>query len=681
MNFLQKHRAWFEALLLILIAGLSYLPNVFQFTFHRDDWFYIYDGITLGPSAFPALFEHLRPLRGPFFAALFALVGPNPLPYHLLLFTWRVVGGFGMFWLLRLLWPSQRTGAFWASVLFTIYPGFLWWVGGFEYQPMVLSAILHVFSIAFMLKAILAEKRLAKVLWTLAAILSSWIVLGFVEYAIGMELFRALCAYVVVTRGAPRVTLRGLWFSIRASAPALLGPLLFLVWRQFFFENWRKAADVGLQFSRLADAPQTFLVWIVRLLEGAAKVLFMAWTVPLHDRFEIGDLGTAAAALILAAALAALVFFADRFFARASVPDSPDDPRWRWEALTIGLLGVLGGLAPIVAANRFVSFEQFSHYALPASTAAVVFLLGAWSCLSDRITRGVLIAALVVSAGLTHFLHSANVAREARVVSQFWHQVAWRAPNIRPGTTLAVDFAGVSYAESADLVWGPANIIYYPHASDAAPIRVPISAARREADLIKNVVAGEVQTQNYIVINVFRYDYSNLLVISQPTSDSCIHVMDSRWPAFAAYEDTTIVALAEYSKANDIQFAETSPTPPAKLFGPEPPREWCYYYERADLARQLGDWAEVTRLGAEASQKGFAPSDPLEWIPFLQARVVFGDGEGIQAVANEAKSNAAYKADKTFYKIQFCNSLRALDAAGVAVSTDAAALAEGLFCR
>jgi len=682
MSLLQKRRAWVEAAVLIFVAALAYLLNVSHFTFHRDDWYYIYDGIVLGPRAFTEMFDHLRPLRGPLFAALFSMFGAHPLPYHLLLFAWRVIGGFGMFWLLRLLWPRQRSGAFWAATLFTIYPGFLWWVGGFEYQPMVLSVVVQVFSIAFMLKAILAENRTPKILWTLASILSSWIYLGFVEYAIGMELFRVLCAYIVTSRGASRVTLRGLWRSVVVSLPALTGPLLFLVWRQFIFENWRKAADVNAQVSRLSDAPQTFLVWIYHLLDGAVKVLFMAWTTPLYSRLILDSLGVLVTVLALAAFLAALVFLVDWSFARAEgAASAEDNPRWRWEAMFIGLLGVLGAMVPIVVANRFVSFEQFSHYTLPASIAAMVFLLGAWSSFSERGVRVALIAALVVSGGLTHYLQSVRAADEARSISEFWQQVAWRAPNIRPGTALVVDYAGVSYSESSDLVWGPADIVYYPQVSKTTPIHVPLSAPRRESGLVKDAVAGTVQTQNYIIINIFRYDYSQLLVISQPGGESCVHVMDNRWPAYSAYEDATIIALADYSKAETIEPAESNPVLPAYLFGPEPERGWCYFYERADLARQRGDWAQVTRVGAEAAREKAVPSDPIEWIPFAQAYAVAGDGAGLRSVESELKSNDSYRADREFYKVQFCGSLRALAAAGYPLSPETAALAEGLFCR
>jgi hypothetical protein len=687
MTFFKNRKAWLEAALFILIPALVYLPNVFRFTFYRDDWYYIYDGLVLGPRAFLAMFEHLRPLRGPLFAGLFALFGADPLPYHLLLFAWRVIGGAGMFWLLRLLWPNQRQGAYWAALLFTVYPGFLWWVGGFEYQPMVLSLGFQVFSIAFMLKAITAQGRARKVLWTVASILFSWIYLGLVEYAIGMELFRLLCAYVLVSRSVSHPTLKRVWLSIKVSIPSLLGPLLFLVWRMFFFENWRRAADVGLQVGRISDAPQVAFIWLLHLFQSAVKVLFMAWTVPLHQYFSAETLHETVIGWSLAAGLVVAVIGADRLlFGKidnnaGNGPALQNQVRERWEPIIIGLLGVLGAMIPIVAANRSVSFDRFSHYTLPASIAGITFLFGLWRSLRGEALRRSLVAVLVFSAALTHFNLSAHVAGEARILSGFWQQVAWRAPGILPGTTLVVVYPSVIYSESADLVWGPADIIYYPQARDEIPLRIPISAARMEPGLLKDVIAGGSNTQNYIIINVFRYDYDNLLVISQPGASSCVHVMDSRWPAFAAYENSLIVSIAGKSKVGNIQAEGESPLLPEDLFGPEPAHTWCYYYQRADLARQSGAWAEVARLGAEAVQKKLAASDPIEWIPFMQAHILLGDAQALDRLMEELKANAAYKSDRAYYKVQFCGSLHGLDAAGFKAPSEMVTLGENLFCR
>ena len=61
-----------------------------------------------------------------------------------------------------------------------------------------------------------------------------------------------------------------------------------------------------------------------------------------------------------------------------------------------------------------------------------------------------------------------------------------------------------------------------------------------------------------------------------------------------------------------------SATPP-ELFGPEPSRKWCYYFESADLARQQGDWAAVARIGDEVFAIPYYPDDLSEYLPFVEA--------------------------------------------------------------
>lgn len=675
MTFPEKRRAWLDALLLTAIAALVYLPNVSSFTFHRDDWYYMYDGLVYGAGVFLAMFENLRPLRGPLYEALFASFGTNPLPYHLLLFVWRVLGGIGMGWLIRLLWPRQSRVSFWGSVLFVVYPGFLWWVAGFEYQPMVLSVAAQIFSFAFTLKSVKSSSSFSRILWVSAAILTSWLTLGLVEYAIGMEVFRYLCVYLVINREEVKVTWRGAWRAMYLTLPSFLGPLLFLIWRQFFFENIRKAADVGLQIGRLFDSPLTLLTWVVRLFQGMADVIALAWTVPLRHYFFGGEVKEMSVGLAFALAAAILfVWFAARH------RETTEDDRWKIEATLIGLLGALAGLLPIIVANRYISFDRFSHYTLPASIAAILFVIGLAGFVSERHVRATILGGLVLFAGLTHSAMSAQAAHEAEVINQFWWQVSWRAPSIQAGTTLVVIYPDVIYAEGSDIVWGPANFVYYPQSQSNLPILVPLPAARMESDLLTNVQTGQELKQVYIVVNFFHYRFDDILVVTQPVG-SCVHVMDSRWPAIAPSEGGTLAELAGYSRVENILASGSDPILQEEIFGREPAREWCYYFQQADWARQQGDWKRVAALGMEAGQKGYIPSDPLEWIPFLQAGVFLGDDGMVKNLAEELKANPAFKADRDYYKEQFCESMRALDAAGYPLPIETANLAAGLFCR
>ena len=55
------------------------------------------------------------------------------------------------------------------------------------------------------------------------------------------------------------------------------------------------------------------------------------------------------------------------------------------------------------------------------------------------------------------------------------------------------------------------------------------------------------------------------------------------------------------------------------IFGRELPHTWCYYFEKADLSSQFGDWQEVIRLYDPANSQGYAPKDGSEWTPFMRA--------------------------------------------------------------
>ncbi len=54
------------------------------------------------------------------------------------------------------------------------------------------------------------------------------------------------------------------------------------------------------------------------------------------------------------------------------------------------------------------------------------------------------------------------------------------------------------------------------------------------------------------------------------------------------------------------------------IFGDEPQHGWCYYFEKADLARQMGDWELVSDLGDTAFAQGDYPNDPTERLVFIE---------------------------------------------------------------
>ncbi|MBK7450106.1 MAG: hypothetical protein IPJ47_12015 [Anaerolineales bacterium] len=81
------------------------------------------------------------------------------------------------------------------------------------------------------------------------------------------------------------------------------------------------------------------------------------------------------------------------------------------------------------------------------------------------------------------------------------------------------------------------------------------------------------------------------------------------------------------------------------MFFAEPKPEWCYFYAKAGLANQQGDFETSARLGDEVFASGFKPEDAREWLVFVEAYAM--NGEFDQAVK---ASNSALEMDEKTLK-------------------------------
>jgi hypothetical protein len=63
------------------------------------------------------------------------------------------------------------------------------------------------------------------------------------------------------------------------------------------------------------------------------------------------------------------------------------------------------------------------------------------------------------------------------------------------------------------------------------------------------------------------------------------------------------------------------------IYHPEPEHSWCYYFEKADLARQLGHWEEVAKLGDTAFKLEDHPNNPVERFVFIEGYAHVGEWE------------------------------------------------------
>jgi hypothetical protein len=271
---------------------------------------------------------------------------------------------------------------------------------------------------------------------------------------------------------------------------------------------------------------------------------------------------------------------------------------------------------------------------------------------------------------LTQYAVSAQVVDEENQINLFWQQVAWRAPGMREGTTLFVNYPDIGSGDKIDAVTGPANFIYYPEYTGQIPVTYKLYAIVPTAYAMKDIVVGQNTTAGYRT-HVGEINYDKMLVISQPSESSCVHVIDQRWPLFSAADSDQIFLTGARSKVENILTDKKSPKLDKSIFGPEPAHEWCYTFEKAELAIQMGDWEKAASLGNDAIKSGFHPTDLVEWTPFLQAYAYLGDEQAFKGAASKIKTSS-------FVRLQACDTLSRMQKYGYSFGAKIQAQIENL---
>jgi hypothetical protein len=624
-----------EIIFLLVVSAVVYLPHIGGLTYFKDDWYYIFDGMSGGAAVFHEMFRIDRPVRGFFFEWYFFALGPNPLPWHIGAFLWRTLAAVGALWIFTTLWERARVFNFFAALFFAIFPGYYWWISAIEYQPMIASLALQVISIALTMQAVLAPRTAVKAAYLAGAALTGWAYIALVDYAIGMEVFRFLCVYLLVSRGEARFWDR-MMLTFKAWAWNVLIPLGFMVWRALFFTNERAATDIGTQLGVFLGHPiATGIAWLYQIYNSLLTVSVLAWVSQFPAFNQWLRLRDTAAGLLVAAAAAGLVMLAvRRINISAGEKAGVETPPRVWnEALLLGGLGMIGGVLPVVMANRYINLTFYSHYGLPVSLAAALFTAACLGLLSAPRIQKAMLFTLTAFAALAHHGIAVQARIEETALQKFWWQVNWRAPALREGTLLVIQYPLSSMGDDGLAVIEAANVMYFPGFVGRIPVQYPLSGLTVSSSVLPDILDGTQYESVPYRSHVVNYDYSNLLVISQPTVSSCVHVLDGREPLISV-DDLVGVTLASPSSRIENVIVDAVPAVPQPfIFGAEPQRSWCYYFQKADLAAQMGDWATVVALGEEALALRFSPEDRVEWLPFLKAYAITGNAERLEQLA------------------------------------------------
>jgi hypothetical protein len=602
------------ALLLLAVCLLAYGPMLKALGFYWDDWPGMMVTNYLTHQDVREYVSSDRPVSGFVFNAVSPLLGRNPWRAHVAALLLRWLISLGVWWIVVGVWPGRWFEAQSAAVLVAIYPGYgehaIAWIHD---QGLYLPLVLTLFSLACSIW-IVRVPRLAYFLLVPAlgaSILSTFVV----EYFVGLELVRPVLLGVAM--GA---TPNRFHRIIRAWLPYIPILILWFVWRTFFFHSTRQATDQGALFSALARHPaQQIGQRILYAMTDLAKGALMAWSQAVGSYvFNSPDHGTWLKGLAILGATAVLT----AAWLRRSAKESGEGLQWGVQAMAIGFLAMCAGGLPVWAANRHVVLGDLSdRYSTPLMFGACLIAVGLIRWVLRTPAQQVLATAFLVGFGAVfQFRTEATFAADWQLQRQLLWQLKWRAPGLESGTAvLLVDDSALNPKSNYSIAV-PLNLMYAgPPSSRNLPYWA-FHTPRNDPDRYRLAFEKDTAIEGKARSLVFHGTTSDALSIWYHPP-SCLQVLSPADAGLLLPEDARTAASLSH---RDRILTRSSTRPDSLIFGAEPGLEWCYYFEKAELARQFGDWSTIARLGDEVRHVRLQPAVAAEWKPFIEAYTKLG---------------------------------------------------------
>jgi hypothetical protein len=611
------------ALSLIFITTLiTYGSSIPKLGFYHDDWYMLWSGMARGAQSIIPLFGIDRPFMGVVYSLVYRLLGDSFINWHLYALLWRLIGGIAFFWILRLIWPESKYMTTLMAVLFVIYPGFLSQPNANTKQNHLYGFGTALLSMAFMLQALKSNSRKWKLAFGLLSFILTVNYLFIYEYMIGLEGMRlVLLGYALFQQGFKEV--RSLLREIfKKWWPYPLAVAGFLYWRLFIFESSRNATDaVKLTGNYLDNLRYMSIRLIVETAKDFLDTTIFAWFVKPYQLFAEALYSNLAWAVLTASVVIGLVLIYSFLFKRwwGSDNDEQKTSALVKDFTLVGTFIVACAVFPVVLSGREVDLsDAYKSYGLHPIGGVVMFVTGIVLMFRPNFRKLILIALIGISVS-TQMLNANYWQRLWEYQRQTWWQLAWRAPDLKDDTVVMAYLPDGYLMQQDYEIWGPLNLIYRPGPAEAPTLQAQVLNSDTAYDVLKKSVGDSFDRDIKIHL-----DYNNLLLISFPTTASCIHIIDGALPVYSEDESLITQQIGAYSRVDRIVPSGISPIPPYQIFGPEPKHGWCYYYQKASLARQTGNWEEIAKLYDQANALHLDPVDKSEFFPFIEAYVNLG---------------------------------------------------------
>ena len=592
---------------------------------YQDDWMFVYNAYAGGMKG---LWDFLNADATPFSSfvniALFYVLGFKPLYWHIasLIARWLTVT---VFWLvLRRLWPANPLQNFLVSVLFAVYPFFTLQSMAFTYLHIWIGYFFVALSMYWMILAVQRPEKFWQ--YQIGALIAVSISHLTLEYFMGLEFLRLVILWLVLREQETNIRSR-LVSVLKFWMPYLIVFGMYVWWRFFIYQvpgSEGRHDPVGIKML-LSNPIAEILVILANLIPDALLMVVATWYKVFNPLFfNVTDRTNFL--FICLSIFVSLGFFLvlSRLEYKETEAEQPR-PVWCREALWMGLIIIVLGLIPPYADGLYINSKNplwNSRLGLASMLGAALVTIAILEMISPKVrTRLIMIAVLIGFSVGFHARYTNEFRWAWKKETNLYRQLILRVPALQPNSAIIAQGEILTFMGDYPTAYA-INTLYTPRLGKQDN-QVDYWFFGITTNFNKEISAFmhgmDIDTAHRAVTFTGRSDQS-LIILYQ---GQCLYVIR---PEDASYRKLPPL-LKEAGHLSALDRIDTSAQPSSSFLdaiGLQYPDDWCTYYQKADLARQDENYAEVVKLWDEAREKDFSPGDPFDYFVFLDGFTQLG---------------------------------------------------------
>ncbi|MBI9046083.1 MAG: hypothetical protein JEZ06_16445 [Anaerolineaceae bacterium] len=625
---------WSVPLLLLFVSTAAYGLLFLWLGYYWDDWPFMWISQKLGAEGLARYFSTNRPVWGLIYQFTTSIFGSTPWVWQIFGLFWRWINAVVIWWLVLVLWPLRKREALWVALLILLYPGFDQQSIAVLYSHFFIVLTAYFLSLVFMVLSI--RKPVWFWVYMITALLLSLLNLLAMEYFFLLELLRPLLLWFIFEDQKEKK--QRLKSILKYWLPYIAGFAFAVIWRLFIFDFQTQNYEPVLLDQVKTQPVGTVFQLIGNVLQGSFRATFGAWGRP-FEALLTENLGSREVlvywGLVISVSFVLSIYMLKQRI--LSVQESPNHrKRWGWQIIFFSTAALLMAGIPFWMTGLSVDLKYpLSRFTLPFLMGYAFLFTGIMSLLPGKGKLQVLILSVLLGFCTAYQFQVANIYRREwdQQKSMFW-QMSWRMPQIREHTAILANDLPMLHTSDNSLS-APVNYIFAEnnHTEDMSyifyfpSIRLDdhLHAFEKGIPIEQNYLAAEFQGNTDQVISLM-YAPPACLRVLDPELDPQNIMLPGIMREAAVLSNTDMILNVVEEKAVKV---------PKNIFGEEPQHGWCYYFSKAELARQQSDWDEVAALGDQAFALGDYPNDPAERLVFIEGYAHTGNWDQALSLSQE----------------------------------------------